>query len=577
MQDKPSRSNVTIWGSDVVAKALREQDFPYICLNPGASYRGLHDSIVNYLGNENPHMLLCLHEEHAVAMAQGFAKVTGEPICATVHSNVGLLHATMAIFNAWCDRSPVVVLGATGPVDAENRRHWIDWIHTSADQGALVRDYTKWDDQPGSPAAAAESVRRATMMARTDPCGPVYINLDVGVQLAELDEWPPAHDLSRYQRPQPAQPAPADLQKAAEILQGAKSPVIFSGRVSRSEEGWAQRIQLAEALGARVYTSGGDSGSFPSAHPQHGGRFGFNIRSPEALDELRQADAILNLDWVDLGGTLAQIWPAGDDNLPPVVNVSVDFQVHRGWNMDYQRLTPADLRIASTPDAFVSAFLEVIGTEKKTPAITTPPPAPPSIDDAAASGAISMEDMAAVYLDVTKDMKILLAGNPIMWPNEALVCDHPLDQVGGTGGGGLGGGPGVAVGCALAVKHTGNDRTCVAILGDGDYLMGVNALWTASSNDIPILIIAANNHSYFNDVLHQERVAIARGRPVENREIGMDIDGPPPDLSGMAISQGFEGAGPVTDIANLRGAIEKGLDHVQKGGCYMLDVIVTMD
>ncbi len=574
MQDKSSRSNESVWGSDVVAQALREQDFPYVCLNPGASYRGLHDSIVNHLGNENPHMLLCLHEEHAVAMAQGFAKVTGQPICAIVHSNVGLLHASMAIFNAWCDRSPVVVLGATGPVDAENRRPWIDWIHTSSDQGALVRDYTKWDDQPGSPAAAAESIRRATMLARTDPCGPVYINLDVGVQLAELSEWPATHDLSRYQQPQPAAPAPADLEAAAKILQGAKAPIIFCGRVSRSEEGWRQRIELAEALGARVYTSGGDSASFPSAHPQHGGRIGFTLRGP-ILDELREADAVLNLDWTDLGGTLNQIWPAGGD-LPPIVNCSVDFHVHRGWNMDYQKLAPADLRIATTPDLFVSAILEVLGDGKAGTYSGKPPPAPPAIADVASSGEISLPDMAAVYLDVTKDMKILLAGNPIMWPNDALVCDHPLDQLGGTGGGGLGGGPGLAVGAALAIKHTGSDRICVAILGDGDYLMGANALWTAASNDIPMLIVTANNRSYFNDVLHQERVAVARGRPVENRFIGQEIDGPPPDLAGLARAQGFEGEGPVTDLADLRPALEKALDHVAKGGCYLLDVVITM-
>src|SRR5580693_118056 len=159
-------STAMAWGSDAVAAVLRALDLKYAALVPGASYRGLHDSIVNYLGNENPQMLLCLHEEHAVAIAHGYAKVTEEPMLAIVHSNVGLMHATMAFFDAWCDRLPVVVLGATGPVDATKRRPWIDWIHTSADQGALVRNYTKWDDQPGSPAAALESIVRANQIAR---------------------------------------------------------------------------------------------------------------------------------------------------------------------------------------------------------------------------------------------------------------------------------------------------------------------------------------------------------------------------------------------------------------------------
>ncbi|MEA2930675.1 MAG: hypothetical protein QOG38_3103, partial [Hyphomicrobiales bacterium] len=135
----PSLANAAAFGSDVIAETLRALDVPYIALNPGASYRGLHDSLVNYLGNSAPQMLLCLHEESAVAIAHGYAKVTGRAMAAAVHSNVGLMHATMAVFNAWCDRVPVILLGATGPVDAVKRRPWIDWIHTARDQGALIR------------------------------------------------------------------------------------------------------------------------------------------------------------------------------------------------------------------------------------------------------------------------------------------------------------------------------------------------------------------------------------------------------------------------------------------------------
>jgi len=172
----PSGANAPAFGSDVVAETLRALDIPYISLNPGASYRGLHDSIVNFLGNEQPQMLLCLHEEAAVAIAHGYAKVTGRAMAAAVHSNVGLFHATMAIFNAWCDRMPILILGATGPVDAMKRRPWIDWIHTAADQGAIIRNYTKWDDQPASAGAARESVLRAFWLANNSPQGPVYIN-----------------------------------------------------------------------------------------------------------------------------------------------------------------------------------------------------------------------------------------------------------------------------------------------------------------------------------------------------------------------------------------------------------------
>src|ERR1700733_9907319 len=172
----PTDSDGT-WGSDVVAHMLRALDLPYAALNPGASYRGLHDSLVNELGNQRPQMLLCLHEEHAVAIAHGWAKVTERPMAAILHSNVGLMHATMAIFNAWCDRVPMLLLGATGPVDAARRRPWIDWIHTAKDQGALIRHYTKWDDQPASVAAAQESILRAWKIIQTAPRGPAYVCL----------------------------------------------------------------------------------------------------------------------------------------------------------------------------------------------------------------------------------------------------------------------------------------------------------------------------------------------------------------------------------------------------------------
>src|SRR5690242_633365 len=198
--ERPAQAgvNAPAFGSDVVADTLRALDIPYIALTPGASYRGLHDSLVNYLGNSAPQMLLCLHEESAIAIAHGYAKVTGRAMAAAVHANVGLFHATMALFNAWCDRMPMLVLGATGPVDAVERRPWIDWIHTAQDQGALVRGYTKWDDQPASAAAAREAVLRAAWIANTAPRGPTYVNLDAGMQEETLAEPVAPIDTQRY-------------------------------------------------------------------------------------------------------------------------------------------------------------------------------------------------------------------------------------------------------------------------------------------------------------------------------------------------------------------------------------------
>src|ERR1700735_560618 len=240
----PLPSGNALFGSDVVAETLRALEIPFIALNPGSSYRGSNDSRVNHLGNVQPQMLLCLHEEHAVAIAQGYAKVTGKPMAAAVHSNVGLMHATMAIFNAWCDRMPVLVLGATGPVDAPKRRPWIDWIHTARDQGALIRAYTKWDDQPASAEAAREALLRACWLARTAPMGPVYVNLDAGMQETPLTDPLPPIDVARFLPSVPSAASAEQIAQAVEMLRRAERPVILMGRGSRDEQAWANRIAL---------------------------------------------------------------------------------------------------------------------------------------------------------------------------------------------------------------------------------------------------------------------------------------------------------------------------------------------
>ena len=277
----PSDEAGARFGSDVVAETLRALDIPYIALNPGASYRGLHDSLVNHLGNTRPQMLVCLHEESAVALAHGWAKVTERPMAAAVHSNVGLFHATMAIFDAWCDRAPVLVIGATGPVDAMERRPWIDWIHTAADQGAIVRSYVKWDAQPASPAAAQEALMRAAWLAGSAPMGPVYVNLDAGMQEAPLTEPVAPAMPERFMPPLPGGVSAPALAEAAALLRGARAPLILMGRVSRDPAAWAARLALAEALNARVATDLKVGAAFPTGHKLHVGDAG-DVSGPRA-------------------------------------------------------------------------------------------------------------------------------------------------------------------------------------------------------------------------------------------------------------------------------------------------------
>src|SRR5712692_9152060 len=230
------------WGSDVAAQMLRRLGIPFISLNPGASYRGLHDSLVNHLGNERPGILLCLHEDHSVAIAHGYAKATGEPMACVLHSNVGLLHGMMSLFNAWCARVPRFVFGDSGTVDAEKRRPWIDWIHTSRDQGGLIRSFIKWDDQPTSAHALVESMCRANLATRTAPTAPVYICLDAGFQEARLDKVPEWPDLTRFIPPEPSRPSRKAVDTAAALLARAERPVVMFGRGSRQGEYWRPLI-----------------------------------------------------------------------------------------------------------------------------------------------------------------------------------------------------------------------------------------------------------------------------------------------------------------------------------------------
>jgi thiamine pyrophosphate-dependent acetolactate synthase large subunit-like protein len=563
----PSQPSARVWGSDAIAAVLRALDLPYVALNPGASYRGLHDSLVNYLGNTRPRTLLCLHEESAVALAHGWAKVTGRPMGAIVHSNVGLMHATMAIFNAWCDRMPVLIFGATGAVDAMRRRPWIEWIHTARDQGALIRNYTKWDDQPASIGAAQEAILRANMIAQTPPRGPVYINLNLELQEDEITAPPQPPEITRFAPPAALEPAGSAVRRAAELLSGARQPLILAGRGSRGLEDWRRRVALAEAIGARVMTDRKSGATFPTDHPLHGGDAEFIVN----------ADVILSLDWVDLAGTLKTAY-GGKPVAAKMIQVSIDQYVHNGWSMDYQGLPPADIYLLAEPDAAVPPLLAAVKELKpdppRLPEAASRPGSPP-LSALADTSMIQVPHLATALKAVLGDSPVSMLRLPLSWADELWDFRHPLDYLGTDGGGGIGSGPGMSVGAALALRDTSSGRLPVAVLGDGDFLMGVTALWTAVRNEIPLLIIVANNRSFFNDELHQERVARQRDRPVENRWIGQVIRGPDIDLATMARGQGCTGIGPVEDPKELVAAIGDGVAAVRAGKVCVIDVHVA--
>jgi thiamine pyrophosphate-dependent acetolactate synthase large subunit-like protein len=552
------------FGSDIAADTLRDLEIPYITLTPGASFRGLHDSLVNHLGNERPSILLCLREDHAIGIAHGYAKVTGKALAAAVHSNVGLFNAAIAIFNAWCDRMPVLVIGATGPVDAAQRRPWVDWIHTSRDQASVVRGFTKWDDQPASPVATREALMRGKWISETMPMGPVYVTLDAGVQEMKLQGLPPALDVARHVPTTATAAAPDLLRQAVELLSGARKPVILAGRVSRSRTSWDERIKLAEILSARVATDLKVAAAFPTEHPLHLGA-PTAILSGEAAEAVKSADVILSIDWLDLGGSLKAA--CGGTIAGKIIQVSVDHGLHRGWNMDYQALPPVDLMLAADPDVVVTQLLEQL-PRKRPKALSSSSPARKAPELKGAN--ISIEQLGYALRKAIGARDACLMHTSIVWNADVWPYAGPLDYLGTNGGGGVGGGPSISVGAALALR--GSERLPVAVTGDGDFLMGATALWTAVHYRIPLLIVVANNRSFFNDEMHQERTARVRGRPPENRWIGQRISEPEVDLAAIARAQGAEAFGPIRDSADLQAVYAKAIAAVDAGSVAVVDV-----
>jgi thiamine pyrophosphate-dependent acetolactate synthase large subunit-like protein len=582
--DRPAKlgNPVIAWGSDVVAEVVRRLGVDYLALVPGSSYRGFHDSVVNYLGNRKPQMLVCLHEGNAVAIADGYGKVTERPMAVALHSNVGLMNGTAGIFCAWCDRTPMLVFGANGPIDADRRRPWIDWVHTTKDQGAMIRNYVKWDAEPASPEAAVEDVLRGWQMACTPPYGPVYISLDVTLQESSLTSEVLIPPVERYAPPRPPAVPAETVTQVIEALERAKFPLLLIGRVSRDQDDWDRRVALAEAIGAPVLTALHNPAAFPGDHPLHILPPGSERMSPAEQALLGRADLILSLDWNDLAGYLRDALGNSQTQSPTkatVVNCTLDNVLWNGWTNDQQALAAVDLPIFARPDDLVAQLVTAIGPgpirgareREATLANTvhwTEADAPAK--RLGGDGALTVWDLSDALSEFCTNHPVSLSHVPIGFPGDGCRFKTPLDYFGKDGGGVVGTGTGHTVGTALALKDT--DRITCGVIGDGDYLMGVNALWTAAHMRLPMMMVVANNRSYYNDEIHQERMAEMRSRPAENRWIGQQLDDPTPDIVALARGQGCDGEGPVITAKDLAAALERGAEMVRKGGRYVIDV-----
>ena len=563
------------YGSDLIVDVLRALGIEYAALNPGATFRGLHDSLVNYGGNERPGIIQCCHEEIAVAVAHGYAKAAGKPMAAIVHDVVGLQHASMAIFNAWCDRVPILVLGGTGPMAIEKRRPWIDWIHTALVQGQAVRDYVKWDDQPASLASIPEALIRGYRIATTEPQGPVYVCFDAELQEMPLSEKIPLPDVARHAPPSPVQADARALDAAASLLREAERPVIIAESVGRTAAAVDALVRLAERLAAPVIDLYGHGRfNFPNTHP-------LDLTGAER-ELLASADVVLALDVQDLHGALARsdrLTRRSEPILPEsakVIHMTLSDLAVGSWVTAYQRLVPTDVPILADTAVALPALLSRL----ERPAGDSPDrrarhdrlrtkhdalrrEARAKCEESWNDRPIAPPRLAAEVWEVLRGEDWVLAhGTLDGWARSLWEWTRPDQYLGYSGGAGLGYGAGASIGIALA--HRGTGRVCVDLQPDGDLLYTPSAIWTAAHHRLPVLFVVCNNRSYFNDEDHQALVARARKRPVENRVVGIRIEGPPVDFAGMARAFGAHGEGPVDDPARIAPALARALRVVKE-------------
>ena len=568
--------------SDVIVDLLQHYDFEYVAINPGASFRGLHDSLINYGGNR-PKMLVCQHEETAVQIAHGYARATGRPMAAILHDLVGLLHGQMAVYYAFTDRAPVFIIGATGPMDEGKRRPRSDWHHTAQSQGDALRNFTKFDYQPHSIEGVADSFMRAYSVMMTEPQGPTYLCYD-----ALLQETPLAKDV---RMPAPGvQPVPSPMAAEAETLERivetllrADRPFIMAEFTGRQNGSFEKLVTLAETLGVAVWDVN-SALCFPNRHP-------LNLSMDTA--SLSRADAILALDVVDwekatakLDSTTRELTSYLSDDC---VWMEVGFhEIGIGsWSLDYGRYLAkthsalGDPRLAMPQMAGIAERLLAADpalarrvVERKNAIAARHS----EIFDAWAREAeanregspLTLPRLAQEVWDVIRDEDwVLSAGTLRQWTRKLWDFDRPYRHPGKA----LGTSTQIGMSLGVALAHKNSGKIVVALQPDGDLMYDAGALWTAAKHEIPLLIVMFNNRAYYNDWHHQIRMARLRGTDEAKAHIGMDIFDPEPDFATIAKGMGMYGEGPIDLPEQVGPAIRRALDVVKAGKPALVDII----
>jgi acetolactate synthase I/II/III large subunit len=572
-------------GSDFMVDVLKSLGIEYICSNPGSSFRALHESVINYGGNRNPEFLTCCHEESAVGMAHGYAKIEGKPLVVFAHGTVGLQHAAMAIYNAYCDRVPVYVIFGN-IANATNRRPGVEWAHSVQDGASLVRDFVKWDDAPASLTHFAESAVRAYKIAMTPPMMPIVLVAD-----GDLQEDAIAAD-ARLSIPKltlaaPPQGESGAVAEAAGMLVAAENPVIIADRAARTPAGMKLLVDLAEALQAPVIDQNGRM-NFPTRHALN--------HSERSRVLVGSADVILGLELTDFWGTVHsyrdQLQRTSQSITKPgakLISITAgDLFLHSNYQ-DFERYPEVDLAIAADAEATLPSLIEAVKR-----LIT--PDRKRAFDDRGAKLAAAAKDAldrarseasyawdaspistarlsAELWAQIKNDDWSLVSDVPFVsrWPLRLWNFDKHYQYIGGAGGAGVGYGAPAAVGAALANRKRG--RLSVSIQNDGDLMYAPAVLWTAAHHKIPLLSVMHNNRAYHQELMHVQRMANRHNRGIDRAVIGTTLDDPNINYSKIAEGLGVHAEGPITDPKDLGPALKRAVEIVRRGEPALLDVV----
>ena len=572
-------------GGDFMVDCIKSLGFDYIASTPGSSFRGLHESLINYGENRSPEFITCTHEEVSAAMAHGYAKASGKPLAIITHGTVGLQHASMALYNAWCDRAPVYVI-VGNIADAELRRPGIEWNHSAQDQAAIVRDFMKWDDAPASLQHFAESSVRAYQIAVTPPTLPVLVVAD-----GALQEDPIAADkhlsIPKLGRLAPPQGEISAVTETARLLVAAENPILVPDRMARTQAGIDNLIVLAELLQCAVVDVGGRM-NFPTRHPLN--------QSARGRGVISQADVIVALEVNDLFGTLNtyrdQVNRTSQPRTAPGVKVisitAQDLYIKSNYQ-DFQHFQPVDLAIAADAEATLPSLIEAVrkllddGTAAKLKARGNKLAAAQKAalararSDALFGWDATPISTARLCADIWQQIEgedwalVSPTSQVSYWPKYLWNFEKAYQFLGDGGGMGIGYAAPAAVGAALANKNTG--RLSVAIQPDGDLIMTVGALWTAAHHKIPLLTVVHNNRAFHQELMHVQRMANRHMRGIDRCHIGTTLRDPFIDFAKVAQGMGVWAEGPITDPKDLGPALARAIKVVKGGEPALVDVV----